>query len=193
MWVSGATVEVTGCTFSENTSVGPGGGFYLVHDPGPLTIRNSTFVSNRASEGSGFSAWSNDLALVENTVVAFGLDGEAVVCASDAAFQCCDIYGNEGGDWVGPLEDDYGINGNFSTDPLFCDPGDEGIPMLHSALSPYALHTDSPCLPGQHPDGFDCGLVGAHGVGCGPSTAPPVAKAGVVEETSWGRIKAGYR
>jgi len=63
------------------------------------------------------------------------------------------------------------LGGNFSLDPLFCDPenGD------------YKLDCNSPCLPGNHPDGVDCGLIGALGQGCGATA---------VEQTSWGRIKA---
>jgi hypothetical protein len=60
---------------------------------------------------------------------------------------CCDVYGNEGGDWVGCIADQYGIDGNISEDPFFC----EGSLYLSS---------DSPCLYGP------CGQIGAHGQGC---------------------------
>jgi hypothetical protein len=106
---------------------------------------------------------------------------------------CCDLFGNAGGDWVGCIADQYGFNGNIAEDPLFCGPGGETIPMLHFDSSPYSLHADSPCLPGNHPDGADCDLIGARGVGCGLSDSPPVAKAAAAEEISWGRIKARYR
>ena len=44
----------------------------------------------------------------------------------------------------------------------------------------------SPCLPGNHPDGYDCGLIGAWGEGCscGPNRRQP---------TTWGSIKSTYR
>ena len=77
---------------------------------------------------------------------------------SSLGITCTDIHGNADGDWVFPLEDLLGQNGNICQDPLFCDPenGD------------FTLAEGSPCLPGVHPD---CGLMGAHGVGCGaPST-----------------------
>ena len=41
-----------------------------------------------------------------------------------------------------------GVNGNFSTDPMFCDPAD-GV---------YSLNAQSPCLTG-----FGCGRIGAFG------------------------------
>lgn len=60
---------------------------------------------------------------------------------------------------------------NFDADPLFC------------GLSNYYLRNDSPCAPGNHPDGYDCGLIGPLPVGCGPVN---------VEMKSWGAIKALY-
>lgn len=62
--------------------------------------------------------------------------------------------------------------GNFNADPLFC------------GVENYYLHADSPCAPGNHPDGFDCGLIGPLPVGCG--TVSTV-------ETTWGAVKALYR
>jgi hypothetical protein len=64
---------------------------------------------------------------------------------------------------------------NFSADPEFC-----GIPG--SGL--YTLQSDSPCAPGNHPDGVDCGLIGALPVGCGEVEA---------KAKSWGQIKAMMR
>jgi hypothetical protein len=61
---------------------------------------------------------------------------------------------------------------NFSADPLFCGVGN------------YYLRADSPCAPGNHPDGFDCGLIGPLPVGCGTVR---------VEEKTWGAVKALYK
>ena len=99
---------------------------------------------------------------------------------------CSDLWGNVGGDWIGCIADQYGIDGNFSSDPLFCGLADGSTPMIHSDASPYSLHSDSPCLPGNHPYGYDCGLIGAWGVGCscGPTRSEP---------TTWGAIKSMYK
>jgi hypothetical protein len=108
---------------------------------------------------------------IDRTIIAFNI-GPALYCeyGSQVTVQCCDLHGNtEGDDLCG--ED---LGGNFSADPLFCG-AEEGD---------YSLDGYSPCLPGNHPDGVDCGLIGALGQGCG---ATPV------EETSWGRVKALYR
>jgi predicted outer membrane repeat protein len=158
-------------------------------------LNNCTFSHNSCEHlGGAIACGETSFIELQGTIVAFSGQGEGVFCGDcGIAVTCCDIFGNAGGDWIGCIADQYGVNGNFSADPLFCDPGDETIPMLYSGASPYTLHADSPCLPGNHPDGYDCGLIGAYGIGCGPSTSPPVAKSAAVEETTWGRIKVGYR
>jgi hypothetical protein len=88
---------------------------------------------------------------------------------------CCDLFGNAGGDWVVGIADQEGIRGNFAADPLFCDPENGDL----------TLRSDSPCLPGNHPGGAACGLIGALGEGCAPPTA--------VERASWGGVKTRFR
>ena len=109
---------------------------------------------------------------LDRTIVALEIDGSAVQCEGvDApAFTCCDLSGNAGGDWGGCIADQLGTNGNFSADPLFCDP----------SSGDWSLHEDSPCAPNNP----ECGQVGALGVGCGPSP---------VEITSWGALKGRFR
>jgi hypothetical protein len=66
---------------------------------------------------------------------------------------CCDVYGNAGGDWVGYIADQAGINGNFSADPLFCDTANGDLHIFNA----------SPCAPANN----SCGvLIGALDVGC---------------------------
>jgi predicted outer membrane repeat protein len=73
------------------------------------------------------------------------------------------------------------LNGCFGADPRFCDPRPCGSPTTDGN---HSLNADSPCLPGSHPDGVDCGLIGAFGQGCGPIS---------VEQKTWAGIKARYR
>lgn len=73
--------------------------------------------------------------------------------SSVAGIICTDIHGNAGGDWVFPIEELLGQDGNICRDPLFCDP--EG--------GDFTLAAGSPCMPDFNPD---CGLMGAHGLGC---------------------------
>ncbi|MEZ4387805.1 MAG: hypothetical protein R3D98_09545 [Candidatus Krumholzibacteriia bacterium] len=50
------------------------------------------------------------------------------------------------------------LGDNFWLDPLFCGAG---------SFDRWTVMAASPYLPGAHPDGADCGQVGARGVGCG--------------------------
>lgn len=73
-------------------------------------------------------------------------------------FQCNDIYEASSGLYVGECAGQNGINGNFSADAEYCGIDDSGN---------YFLQSDSPCAPGNHPGGVECGLIGALGVNCG--------------------------
>ena len=64
------------------------------------------------------------------------------------------------------------MNGNIEADPMFC---------VNAEADSFAIASNSPCAPGNHPDGVDCGIIGARGIGCGPVP---------VRSSSWGRIKA---
>ncbi len=100
-----------------------------------------------------------------NTIIAFGNQGPAVLCAgsSNCTLSCCDLYGNAGGDWVGAIAGQLGVDGNICADPLFC--GAQNPEM------PYSVSAISPCAPDYNPE---CGLIGACPVGCGLSAVRAV-------------------
>lgn len=151
--------SVAGCTFVSNAASGRGGGVALLNCSSTFT--GCTFSGNAATvEGGGFYLW-NAQSVVENTIIAFGAAGEAVLLShsSTANLTCCDLYGNSGGDWVGGIEDQLGTNGNIAMDPRFCG---EANPE-----EPYTLWSHSPCAPFTPPNP-ECGLIGAWGVGCDP-------------------------
>ncbi len=83
---------------------------------------------------------------VTNTIIAFSPDGEAarVSDGSVLTFSCCDLYANYDGDWAFEIADQYGINGNISENPLFCDAdgGDFGI-HENSPGAPFTLPNPS--------------------------------------------------
>ncbi len=85
---------------------------------------------------------------------------------STVVLSCNDVWDSSEAAWQG-IEDPTGLDGNIAADPLFC------------ADEVYSLAENSPCLPGNHPDGYDCGLIGALGQGCGPALAN-LAPAGFV-------------
>jgi hypothetical protein len=133
--------------------------------------------------------------VIENTIIAFGAQGEGVACSGDGigVMSCTDIFGNAGGDWTTCIADQAGINGNFSLDPRFCN----------FVGRDYTLAQTSPCTAANAPAG--CGLIGAHPVGCAapigiadagaPSVAPvlrvtpnPVRGSGTIE---WSGMDVG--
>ena len=118
---------------------------------------------------------SGDITM-ENTLIAYGSAGGIACTGAAPSVTCCDIFGNEGGDWIGTIAAQLGTSGNISADPLFCD----------TLSGDFRLEICSPCLPGNHPDGYDCGApIGAYcsGCACGEATEP----------TTWGAIKAMFR
>jgi len=187
------------CMFEDNTAAHSGGGMHIEQHCSPLLgactfvgntapigaaidisiecsprIANCTIVENTCTYSGAVSVFEYCTPRLENTIIAFNATGQAVT-AYDGGVKlvCCDVYGNGGGDWVGTIADQLGLEGNISEDPLFC--GDE-YPQ-----EPYTLHWYSPCSPETNPA---CGFIGAWDLRCG--FVP-------VEEMSWGALKALYR
>jgi parallel beta-helix repeat protein len=165
--------NIEGCTFSNNRA--DAGGGIRIHWGSTPTIRGCTFSGNTAPSASGIKSSLYSSPRVENTIVAFGGTGPAVSCyeGSNATMFCCNVYGNAGGDWIDCIADQYGLNGNTSLDPCFCEDS-------------YMLGEPSPCAPDNSPEG--CGLIGALRVGCAECRYPVP-----VEPTSWGHVKSLFR
>lgn len=150
---SNMTIDL--CTFVGNDSSMHGGALFF-GGPGETIISRSSLVSNTCGYAGGNIIYSNyanpaDLT-VEESILAFNRVGEALLSHFGApTMLCCDLWGNELGDWTGNLAGLEGSNGNFSADPLFCDMG----------FSELILTGASPCLntPG-------CGPIGANPVSC---------------------------
>jgi hypothetical protein len=153
---------LTNVTFSNNSTIGKGGG--MVCNASSAVLANCTFHSNAALYyGGGMWLLGGSGPTLENTIIAFGDKGEAIHCeASTPTLTCCDVYGNAGGDWVGTIADQYGVEGNISEDPRFCDPAHED----------FTLHAASPCAPFSPPNA-ECDLIGAWPVGCGIHVVKP--------------------
>ena len=135
-----------------------------------LDVVDCTFFRNAGT------AIGNANGQISRSIFAFNTGGPVVTCVGSAAFSCCDFFGNSGGDSFCGTDS----GGNFSLDPLLCD----------SASGDFRLHEDSPCLPGQHPSGTDCGgTIGALDVGCGDATHVGES----VKSLTWGQVKAGFR
>lgn len=165
----GGLVEISECVFVRNESES-GAGISL-YECGNPTIRDCTFYGNSATTGSAIYAGSDSHPVVENSILSFGLQGSGAIgmYGGTLQFECSDIFGNAGGDWIGAIADQLGVNGNISADPLFCDPD----------MGDFSLRSDSPCAP----DNNDCGvLMGAWPVGCSTSA----------ESATWSEVKTLY-
>jgi len=160
--VYGDDVALTECVFLRNgVLAGPpnpyqaaGGGAALAAG---ARVQRSTFAENWATTaGSGLHFREAGAAHVENTIVALGGFSPPISCAgASPVLNCADLFLNAGGDWVGCVAGQAGMNGNMSADPLFCNlaEGDLG------------LAANSPCAPGNSPG--QCGLIGALPIACG--------------------------
>ncbi len=169
-----STATITDCRFYDNR--GGDGTILSIWFLSTVTVTNCSFVANGSR--SQISASPRAILTLENTIIAWG-SGSALEClvttpTSPVTLRCCDIFGNQGGDWVGCISGQEGIAGNFAADPQFCD----------LATGDLTLNGSSPCLPGNHPQGEDCGLIGAFDQGCGPTAVNP---------STWGAVKAAFR
>lgn len=169
VYSSGGSVPTfTECMIIENTAGYSGGAMYF-NDLSTPELTGCTFYANSAPEGSGI--WCDDNFTLTNSIIAFGVSGEAVYCDGDPPYpSCSDIYGNAGGDWIGCLSGLDLVDNNLSADPLFCD----------APSGDLSLDVASPCAAANAPA---CGLIGAGDVDC---DSP-------VKAESWGAIKAMYR
>ena len=170
----GSAPVLSGCLIRENA--GDSGGALASLSGSTMTMERCTLVGNMGVAGCGVYVDGTSMLVGERSIIAFGYKGEAVLCSQPggtALLSCCDVFGNEDGDWIDCLSGQNGVYGNIGKDPLFCH---HANPSEH-----YSLHSDSPCAPDSNPD---CGGIGALGVGCG---ATPV------QTITWGRVKALHR
>lgn len=170
--------SISYCSFWKNRAGQVGGAIrtYDLYTASP-TLENCTFAADSCdwTGGAALHIGLADAPGLTNTLIAFSRGGKAISCDfGDGALglACCDIYGNEGGDWVACVAMHADVNGNHSSDPLFCNlPGAD-----------LTVEDCSPCLGGNNSCGVDIGSRGP-GCGCGEATEP----------TTWGAVKARYR
>jgi len=142
------------CVFADNHATISGGA--LRCKSGSPVIRNCTFTRNGSMAGGGMFLIAGASPIIQNCIISHSPAGGAVYSSDGTSvpvMSCCDVFGNVGGDWVDHIEDQAGINGNLSANPLFCD----------LAGGDLRLQLDSPCAEINN----ECGeLIGAGEVGC---------------------------
>jgi len=122
--VDAEQIMIEGCTLVGNTSSVSGGAIYTSVQSGLRVISNCTLYGNSSPQGAGIHFRLPDgQSSIENTIVAFSTTGEAVAADEGLQISCSDFFGNPDGDWTGTIAHLYGLLGNISRDPLFCDPG----------------------------------------------------------------------
>lgn len=153
-----ATLALMRCLVADNEAR-YGGALYTASGAAPVVVSATIDRNDGSVSGGGFYC-KNSAPQLHRAIVS---------CQTSQAFACQDggepvlsesnVFGNVGGDWVGAIASQLGVNNNFSADPLYCAPNDR------------RLAAASPCL--EQNNGF--GLVGAFGQGCGAPTDVPGA------------------
>jgi hypothetical protein len=174
-----STPRIRYSIFAGNSADETGGAIRFNYAGDAFSADHLTLFGNHAGDhGSGIFCSSNADVYVSNSILAYGTGAEAVYCrfGGRVTLNCCDVCCNAGGNWIECISGQYGINGNIMACPSFCD----------ARSGDFHLCDESPCLPGNHPHGYDCGLIGAWGEGCtcGPSR---------IQVTTWGMLKRMHR
>jgi hypothetical protein len=157
--------EVFGNIFWANEAVNGGG---LEVSVGCVsTCRGNTFYANVGTvTGSAVDAYNGGHIDVRSCIFAASVGGAAINCwgGGTATSDCNNFWAN-----ASDLNACAPGPKDFFLDPMLCDP----------ANGDFHIDCQSPCS-----DRPGCGLVGALGVGCGPTRT---------ESRTWGAIKAMYR
>jgi len=164
-------------TVIVNNTANFGGGFYF-REAWPTTIRGCTVSANESPDGSAAYFIGPSPVNFEQSILSYNVGEVAFSLNSGAApgAGCCDIFGNLGDPAGSELPAGMIDNGNnVFESPRFCNQTWSPDPTVENT---------SPCLPGNHPDGAACGVIGARHAGCG---AVPV------EKVTWGSLKARFR
>ncbi len=144
---------------------------------GRATIVGST-ISDNCALGDGGAIYVAGEASIERSILSFNNNYLSECGNGEVVASCTDMFGNEGGDWVGCLAGQGDDRGNFALDPLHCDRRPSPICYGPEPLGKYMLDSRSPCAPEWS---GACGLIGALPVACGLTA---------LEEGTWGRVKA---
>ncbi|MBN2071739.1 MAG: FG-GAP repeat protein [Candidatus Krumholzibacteriota bacterium] len=179
--ISGVTLLST--TIEGNTASDQGGGIYaaIPYSSWGINLNNCTVADNEAPDGAGIYLGDGIVSTIDHTIIAFNKTGSAAGYdgTPSVTLTCCDVYGNDAGDWTGCLTGQDGAGGNLSIDPVFC--ADD------NPSEPWTLRVDSPCRP----DNPGCGQIGAWGVGCSAVEAVEITADMVINTPAVSDLFAG--
>jgi hypothetical protein len=125
-----------------------------VTDNGSISLTSCTLAGNASPSGGALGIATPGASIsLDRTIVAFTTEGTAASGEPGFTLTCCDVFGNAGGDYVGPLAGMVGTDNNICENPWFCD----------TPSQDYHIADYSACAP-EH---SGCGeLIGAWPVGC---------------------------
>jgi len=153
IWKNNGSLLLRNCVIHHNRSfagVQPAPLVKVNSYYGRLTVESSTFFGNTGT----VMLYNRERIVISNSVIAFNNGSSVHAYVGVPDISCTDMHGNTEGDWVGNFAGQLNINGNFSSDPLFCD----------TTAGNYYLSGFSPCLPA----GNSCQeTIGVYGMGCG--------------------------
>ncbi|UCG50516.1 MAG: right-handed parallel beta-helix repeat-containing protein [Candidatus Latescibacterota bacterium] len=147
-----------------------------------VTVENNTIMSGNLVEcGTGVFA-SSDYAsdvVIQNNIILWtstAISRQPDCNDADITVRCncldeCIIDANQVRDTCSVDSTNFWIT-LVGEGPQFCGAGAKN----------FFLQSDSPCAPGNHPNGYDCGLIGAFPVNCEVAA----------EKSTWGSIKSRY-
>jgi len=171
VWPGGAGVKcyqsspnIRNCIVKGNTvftthPLGAGGAGVFTFEGAPV-IENCTFIKNHGNYAAAILSINSRLR-IRNCLISANVSiwsGPPVEYVADyfaATFECCNLYGNSPGDWIGQIAGLVDSNGNMALDPLLCD----------TASGDLSIMSNSPCAPSNNTCGL---LIGALSVGCEP-------------------------
>ncbi len=171
----GGSIEIR-----DNLIYSCGTGIFCLDYGNDITIHNNVIAYNRGEssyyDGCGILLDAGSFT-VYNNIITNNTSG-IISVANTLSLSCNDVWGNQTFNYdLTYVPDPTGTNGNISLDPQFCG-------VAPDVSGNFFLQADSPCAPGNHPDGVQCGLIGRYIVGCGPTA---------VEKKSWGKIRSIFR
>lgn len=162
IWAGNVACTLENLLIVHNTTSDEGGGIYAISLNSDCLVTRCTVADNDGDFGSAVYLIGNnddeeDTVLdIESSILAFNTGSAAFSTRVNSWIEigCSLVFGHDQGNQfpIGTVD----LGGNLETDPLFCD------------RTNYLLRSDSPCLPGNHPDSADCGVIGAREVGCSP-------------------------
>jgi len=173
-WIEGVSWDALYLSYCNQTSV-RWNTFVWNNIAFDIQGSSDVIIENNTVDGAGIGMLVDldSNSAIRGNIINRATDGITCVGGGNPTVECNDVF--EATRRYSGCPDQTGLNGNIALDPEFCGIDNSGN---------YFLQSDSPCAPANHPDGYNCGLIGAHEVNCGKVDAA---------QKSWGSIKSLYR